>query len=167
MLGRLGRIGAFALLGWFVFLVGSLAYAAARRREPVPAEPEADEVDLVATFSPLDFRSTARAFRGGRVETRFGGGVIDLREATLDPMGATLEVSSLFGGGNLVVPADWNVETHVLPVFGGVGDGRPQQERSPDAPTLRVEGIAVFGGWGITAQPSDSADIDEQVLAPV
>ena len=81
------------------------------------------------------------------MQTWFGGGVVDLRQATLDPMGATIEVNALFGGGNLVVPEEWNVETKVAGI-GGIGDGRPQRDRSPEAPTLRVEGIALFGGLG-------------------
>ena len=164
MLGNLGRLLVLALFGWFVFMVAAMALAAVRRRDPVPQEPDADEIDLVATFAPFEFTSTARAFRGGRVETWFGGGTLDLRQATLDPMGATIEVNALFGGGNLVVPEDWNVETSISGV-GGVGDGRPKRHRSADAPTLRVEGITLFGGWGISSAPGDERG--DEVLAPV
>ena len=164
MLGNLGRLVAALLFGWFVFMLAAMGLAYLKRRDVVPQEPDADEVDLVASFGPLDYRSTSSAFRGGRVETWFGGGVVDLRQATLDPMGATIEVNALFGGGNLVVPEDWNVETRVAGI-GGIGDGRPQRERSSDAPTLRVEGIALFGGWGITSEPADERG--EDVLAPV
>lgn len=164
MLGKIGRIVSFLLLSWFVFMVSAMVLAAVKRREVAPQEPDADEVDLVASFGPLDYRSTARAFRGGRVETWFGGGVVDLRDAQLDPAGATLEVNALFGGGNLVVPEDWNVETSITGI-GGVGDGRPKFERDPEAPTLRLEGLAIFGGWGITSEaPSDRGD---EVYTPV
>jgi predicted membrane protein len=164
MLGNLGRVVAAILTAFLVFMLAAMGLAYVKRRDVVPQDPDADEVDLVASFGPLDYRSTAGAFRGGRVETWFGGGVVDLRHATLDPMGATIEVNALFGGGNLVVPDDWNVETKVAGI-GGIGDGRPQRERSPEAPTLRVEGIALFGGWGITSEPAD--DRGDDVLAPV
>jgi predicted membrane protein len=164
MLGKVGRIAAFLLLSWFVFMVSALVLAAVKRRDAVPQEPDADEVELVASFAPLEYRSTARAFRGGSVQTWFGGGVVDLRDAQLDPAGATLEINALFGGGNLVVPEDWNVETSVIGI-GGVGDARPKYEREPDAPTLRVEGKAIFGGWGITSEaPTEGGD---EVLTPV
>ena len=164
MLGKVGRIVSFLLLSWFVFMVSAMVLAALKRRDVVPQEPDADEVDLVASFGPLEYKSTARAFRGGRVETWFGGGVVDLRDAQLDPAGATLEVNALFGGGNLVVPEDWNVETSITGI-GGVGDGRPKFERDPDAPTLRLEGLAIFGGWGITSEaPGDRGD---EVPSPV
>jgi predicted membrane protein len=165
MLGSLRRLFFALLFGWFLFVLTAMGLAYAKKRDAVPQEPDADEIDLVAAFGPLEFASTASAFRGGRVDTWFGGGVLDLRGATLDPMGATLEVNALFGGGNLVVPEDWNVETKVVGI-GGAGDGRSSVTRSPDAPTLRVEGVALFGGWGISSVPEDGRD-DEEALSPV
>jgi predicted membrane protein len=164
MLGKIARIVSFVLLAWFVFLFSALILAAVKKRDVTPPEPDADEVDLVASFEPLEFHSTSTAFRGGKVTTWFGGGVVDLRDAVIDPDGATLEVNALFGGGNLVVPEDWNIETRVIGL-GGIGDGRTKIERSPDAPTLRVEGQALFGGWGITSRPAD--EHDDEVLSPV
>jgi predicted membrane protein len=164
MIGSIGRLVAALLFAWFVFVLAAMGLAFLKKRQVVPQEPDADEVDLVAAFGPLDFKSTASAFRGGRVETWFGGGVIDLREATLDPMGATIEVNALFGGGNLIVPEDWNVETSVAGI-GGAGDGRPARDRAPEAPTLRVEGLALFGGWGISSEALDEGA--EELLAPV
>ncbi len=164
MLGKIGRIVSFLLLSWFVFMVAAMVLAVVKRRDVVAPAPDADEVDLVASFGPLEYKSTARAFRGGRVQTWFGGGVVDLRDAQLDPAGATLEVNALFGGGNLVVPEDWKVETSITGV-GGVGDGRPKFEREPDAPTLRLEGLTIFGGWGITSEaPNERGD---EVASPV
>ena len=164
MLGTLGRLVAGLFVGFLLFIVAAMGLALVKRRDAVPQAPDADEVDLVATFAPLDYRSTSSAFRGGRVETWFGGGVVDLRQATLDPAGATIEVNALFGGGNLVVPEEWNVETKIAGI-GGIGDARPDRERAIDAPTLRVEGLALFGGWGITSEPADERGDD--VLAPV
>lgn len=147
------RIVSIALLGWFVFVAVAAALAASRRGEAVPQDPEADEIDLVAVFGPLEFTSAASAFRGGSMTTWFAGSMLDLRGTTLDPAGATLRVSTLFGGGSVVVPEGWNVETKITACFGGAGDARPPVEREPDAPTLRVEGVVLFGGWGITSKP--------------
>jgi len=157
MFSTITRALGIILLAWFAFVCGSAMYALARRRAAVPQDPDADEVDLVANFEGLDFRSRAQAFRGGTVTTMFGGGELDLRDATLDPAGATIRVNALFGGGNLVVPESWNVEARVIGI-GGIGDGRAAVERTIDAPTLRVEGTALFGGWGISSAPSSEAD---------
>ncbi len=153
------RALSFLLLGWFLFMIGAAVYAATRRRETTTPDPAADEVDLVATFAPLDFRSESGAFRGGTVTTMFGGGQVDLRHATLAPGGATLRMNALFGGGNLVVPETWNVETS-LKGIGGAGDGRPMADRPEDAPTLRIEGTAIFGGWGISSEPGPDGTED-------
>jgi predicted membrane protein len=163
MVKKISRAIGMLFLGWFVFVAVAAVIAATRRREAVPQDPEADEVDLVANFGPLEFHSESGAFRGGTVTTWFGGGVLDLRDATLDPAGATIHTSTLFGGGNLIVPETWNVETRIVGI-GGVGDGRPKVERLADAPTLRLEGTAVFGGWAITSTAADE-DHAEAVTA--
>jgi predicted membrane protein len=159
MFKKIFGVISLVLLGWFAFMVAAMAFAAIKGRRAVEQDPAADEVDLVATFGELDFRSTSAAFRGGTVTTWFGGGTLDLRGATLDPGGATLRVNALFGGGNLVVPDEWNVKTKITGI-GGVGDGRPEVERPADAPTLRLEGTAMFGGWGITSEPDDEEELE-------
>lgn len=157
MFGKLMRVISYLLLGWFVFVAVAAVLAALRRREVAPQDPASDEVDLVANFGPLEFHSESGAFKGGTVTTWFGGGTLDLRDATLDPAGATIHTSALFGGGNLIVPETWNVETKVVGI-GGVGDGRPKVERTGDAPTLRLEGTAIFGGWGITSEAPGTSE---------
>jgi len=151
------RAFGLLLLGWFAFLFGAMAYAAIKGRNAVEQDPKADEVDLVANFGPLEFRSEAGSFKGGTVTTWFGGGSVDLRDATLDPEGATIHINTLFGGGNLVVPETWNVESRIVGI-GGIGDARPKVERPAGMPTLRLEGTAIFGGWGITSSPGDDED---------
>jgi hypothetical protein len=162
-MGTILRAISVLLVAWFTFMIGAAIYAATKRKDVVPADPAADEVDLVASFGPLEFHSESGAFRGGTVTTMFGGGEVDLRDATLDPAGATLQIKTLFGGGNLVVPESWNIETKLVGI-GGVGDGRPKIERPADAPTLRLEGTNVFGGWGITSTPNKE---DETLPEPV
>ncbi len=153
MLGRLLKLLSLLFLAWFAFVFGAVIYARLFGRTPVPQEPDADEVDLVATFGPLEHTSTATAFSGGDVTTWFGGGTVDLTGATLAPGGATLRVHALFGGGNLVVPEGWRVETQIVGIGGaGVQPGAAAPE--PDAPTLRLEGVAIFGGWGVTTAPA-------------
>lgn len=152
-MGRLvGGLIRLAFTAWIAFFVGALAYAAARRRQAPPRPMEdSDEVALAAIFEPLEFRSTASAFRGGTVECWFGGGEIDLRRATLDPAGATLRTTFVFGGGSLIVPEEWRVDNRVVGIFGGAGDTRGG-EPAPDAPTLVIEGVAIFGGLGIMSR---------------
>jgi predicted membrane protein len=152
MIGRLLRVAFSLFAALIVFMVGAAVYARLMGRESTVPEPDADEIDLVATFGPMEYHSTAESFRGGKVTTWFGGGTLDLRNAKLDPAGATIRTSTLFGGGNLIVPDDWRVETALVGI-GGAGDGRPSGNPPAGAPTLRLEGLALFGGWGVTSEP--------------
>ena len=145
------RLLSRLLFAWFAFVLGAVGYAllVGRRTVPTP-HPEDDEIDIAVAFGELAFASTSAAFRGGRVSTSFGGGVLDLSAATMADGQATLRLEAIFGGGQLIVPDDWRVELRTRSVFGGVGEGRPSRERSDDAPLLTITGLALFGGWGVT-----------------
>ncbi|MFL5778171.1 MAG: hypothetical protein ACJ761_04435 [Chloroflexota bacterium] len=146
-----------ALLVAAVTATGIAAAIAAqqRKRQVVTLDdPNANEVRLAAIFEPLMFHSRATGFRAGTLDCWFGGGVIDLRDAVLDPAGATLRIQAVFGGAHLVIPENWQVETRLIGIFGGVGDQRPKDARLPDGPRLTLEGFALFGGIGISSTVS-------------
>ena len=127
---------------------------AAKRRFVAIDDPDADEVRLGAIFESVMFRSTSDRFRGGTLVSWYGGGVIDLRSATLDPAGARLEVKAIFGGGQILVPDAWRVTTNVRGI-GGVGDSRRKTDRALDAPHLTIEGVVLFGGYGVQSELSE------------
>lgn len=166
----LGRILGMLMLASFATMAAALAIAVQRKGEARPKSgPDADEIDLSAYFEPLEFRSTATAFRGGQVECWFGGGTLDLREAKLDPTGARLQVTAVFGGGTVIVPEDWVVETHVVGI-GGAGDVRARmgQEQPPTdgAPRLVIEGKVVFGGFGVMSRdPREAREAQMEATA--
>jgi hypothetical protein len=152
----IGRFFGVLVLGWFATMAVAASVALQRKKEAPPApEPDADEVDLRTYFGPLEFTSTSPAFRGGTVETWFGGGTIDLRGAMLHPDGAHLRTTTVFGGGQILVPNSWVVETAIVGI-GGAGDVRGSaaatKESDPTAPRLVVDGMVAFGGFGILSQ---------------
>src|SRR4051794_41936393 len=110
MIGRLVRVLASLFAALLVFVAGAAVYAKVAGRQSTMPDADADEIDLVATFGPLEYRSTAASFRGGTVTTWFGGGQADLRDATPDPPGAPIRTNKLFGCGNRIVPSDWSGE---------------------------------------------------------
>jgi hypothetical protein len=138
-----------------LFVIGFIAAAIGAilaRRRIVPIEaPDADEIRLRAIFEPLSFHSAAPAFRGGEVDCWYGGGIIDLRDAVLDPAGARLQVRAVFGGAQIVVPETWSVTTRVLGI-GGIGDSRKKVGHPDDAPHLTIEGYAAFGGFAVVSE---------------
>jgi hypothetical protein len=151
----IGRLFGLLLVTWFATMAVAASMAMQRKKAIVAEPPDEadDEVALTAIFESLDFESHAPAFRGGTLECWFGGGSVDLRGATLDPAGATLTVKAIFGGGQILVPDSWVVESRVSGI-GGTGDARQtaSAEAAAGAPTLVIEGLVVFGGFGIMSR---------------
>jgi predicted membrane protein len=132
----------------------SAVVAAVAKRHMLSSGMESDnEFDLVTIFDGTDFASTAPAFRRGSVLTWYGGGQIDLRGATLDPVGAELNVRALFGGVQIIVPETWRVEQRMVAFLGGVSDSREKIEAHETGPVLRLDGWAAFGGIDVSSEP--------------
>ena len=154
-IGRiLGLLFGVAILGG---IASALAALVMRDRLASTGGSSDDEFDLVTIFDGLEFRSRAPALRRASSLTWYGGGTIDLRDATLDPDGATLGVRTIFGGLQLVVPATWRVETNVISIAGGIGDTRDPARVEASAPVLRVTGWNLFGGIGIVDEDEAAA----------
>jgi hypothetical protein len=140
-------------------VVGAVAALSMRGKlgPSTTTDPADDEIVAVAIFGPLAFRSTARSFRGGTLDCWYGGGALDLRDATLSPEGATIRVRAVFGGGQIVVPETWRVRNTVVGL-GGVSDTRPVADRSDEGPELTIEGFVVFGGFAVVSElPEEEA----------
>ena len=118
---------------------GILDPAADRRSDP-------DNVDSFVIFGTVETRSRSQQFRGGSAVSMFGEIKLDLREAQPTSEGATLDATALFGALSIRVPKEWRVEVNGAPIFGSINnqaiaDGSP----SEDAPTLKVDALALFG----------------------
>ena len=147
-------IALFFGLTFLTALISAIAAAVLKERLLSQGEPEDDYVALVTIYTGRDFKSTAKAFRGGTALTWYGGGSVDLRGATLDPAGAHLTLRAIFGGLRLVVPETWKIENRMTAIFGGVGDVR-DADAAVDGPTLVLDGFALFGGVGIVSEAPD------------
>jgi predicted membrane protein len=115
------------------------------------AESETSEgfIDEVSIFSSVDKKIQTDSFKGGRMVSIFGGSKIDLTQSKLGE-NADMEITFIFGGSNLVVPPDWNVQMKVSNIFGGFSDKRPKVE-SYTSNTLVIRGLALFGGGEISS----------------
>ena len=148
----LGRIIRLVMLGFFATIAASTVGAfIAKRRVVSRGGPEDDEVALATIMDEIKFRSTAKAFRGGSALLWMSGGDIDLRGATLDPAGATLRVTTIMGGGRILVPSTWRVTTNLIAIMGGIGDARGVDDDAlpADAPHLELRGWLFMGGFGL------------------
>lgn len=149
------------LVGLVIFgaIASAIGAAIAKGRLASSGTEADDEVDLVTIYDNLIFESHATALRRASVLTWYGGGTVDLRHATLDPSGATLELRTLFGGLQLIVPPAWRVERDVLSIVGGIGDVRGPEPEAMNAPVLRLTGWCVFGGVGIMSEAAGHGDM--------
>ena len=159
-------IRTFLVVSLLAGIGSAVAAAMTKRRltadgEPTPPEPTDNELDLVAIFDGTEMASTAPAFRHAKVTAWYGGSSLDLRDATLDPSGATIDVKAIFGGSQLVVPETWRVELQGRGIIGGFADTRDQELVDPAGPVLTVNGLAVFGGIGITSEAPELETMKE------
>lgn len=115
------------------------------------AKEETQEIDLVTIFGGENLVSSAAPFYGGKILTMYGGTVLDLRKATPAPTGIYLDVLVWMGGVSLVVPQSWKVDFTGKVIFGGFDDAT-QTTADPDAPTVRIGGLILFGGLKATTR---------------
>ena len=118
------------------------------------AEPETEEIDLVAIFGGEQLKSAASPFYGGKILAMFGGPVIDLREATPAPTGSFLDLGLIMGGVSLVVPEGWRVRFEGNIIAGGFSD-ETRTTADDDVPTVTLSGFVFMGGvQAVTKSPA-------------
>ena len=106
-----------------------------------------DTVRAMGIFGGPELNSTSQRFARASLTAVFGGVTLDLRGARPDPGGATVTATAAFGGIDIIVPHGWRIVTGGTPIFGAVADKTEAAGDLPtDAPVLRVDGLAIFGG---------------------
>jgi hypothetical protein len=79
-----------------------------------------------------------------------GGGALDLREARFAPGVTHIEIVSIMGGVDLTLPEGLRVEVVGAAFLGGFEHHAGAAFEDPDAPLVRVSGVAVMGGVDVT-----------------
>ncbi len=86
----------------------------------------------------------------------FWGGVdIDLRQARFAEKHSTITAVAIMGGINIIVPDDVNVEVTGIGFMGGfeLEDRALTPPASPTAPTIKITGLAFWGGVVVKRKP--------------
>jgi hypothetical protein len=96
-------------------------------------------------------RKVSGDFKGADLVAIFGGGGLDLRNATMSVDEAVVSVNAIFGGFEIRVPETWLVDVHVAGIFGGHEDKthQPDPRLVPNPKRLLVRGSTIFGGLGV------------------
>ena len=102
-------------------------------------------VDIVSIFGGTKRNIISKEFKGGDAVAIFGGNDLILSQADFTGT-ATLDLTQIFGGTNLVVPANWKIQSEVVSIFASLEDKRPQSAEQPDSTkVLKLIGTSVFG----------------------
>ena len=82
-----------------------------------------------------------------------GGAELDFREAVLGPGVTEIQVFSLCGGVEIIVPPGLNVDSHGIALLGSFEHfGESAIHADPHAPTLRITGLALMAGVEVSVR---------------
>ncbi|MFA6261926.1 MAG: DUF5668 domain-containing protein [Bacteroidia bacterium] len=107
-----------------------------------------DMIETVSIFAGVKKHILSKNFKGGDVVCVFGGAEVNLMQADFTGK-AVMELTQVFGGTKLIVPAHWDIQHHdLVAVMGGIEDKRPVHAdpvQSSDK-VLVLRGTCLFGG---------------------
>jgi predicted membrane protein len=107
-----------------------------------------DAFNESVVFGGAKLRSDTKDFRGGKLFAVFGGYEIDLTKADIAQDEVLLDVTAIFGGIEIRLPAHWRIVSKVTPILGGFEDKTdyPKADLPGGPKTLILQGLAMFGG---------------------
>jgi len=138
-----GRAWPLLLVGVGGFL---LWQAIAGPRRPGPGRPASPFVAEVGLLGVSKRPISVPDLRGGYVTAVMGGVELDLRQSGIVTSPAVLDVAAFWGGIEIRVPAEWCVESNVVPFMGGFEDKTHTPRGSAGGPRLVVRGYVIMGG---------------------
>jgi len=104
------------------------------------------EFSRMSVFNSVKLASRAYGLQRVSLTAVLGKLRLDLTGARLDPAGARLAATSLFGHIDVIVPEGWAVEVRGLPIVGAWDDTVSRRGLGPDSPRLEVHVLVVLGG---------------------
>ena len=103
-----------------------------------------DYVDISVILGGGEYKFTNKQLKGGSVSTIMGGCELDFRNADMEKEEMVLEISSIMGGVDILVPSHWQVVMQGTPILGSVEDKTTKPENSTKK--LIIKGAAIMGG---------------------
>jgi hypothetical protein len=98
------------------------------------------------------------------VTTFMGGASLDFREASLDSGVTEVYVLAIMGGVEIIVPPGLQVESSGIGIMGGFDHGRgATRNPDPNAPILRISGLALMGGVEIKEREPGETEKDHRL----
>jgi hypothetical protein len=116
-------------------------------RDDLPP-PHAGTPNIVAIFGGAERSGRWLVEPETNVVAVFGGIELDLRQAVLSRREVTINVVAIMGGVNVTVPPGVRVANSVAAILGGASVP-PEETIDPEAPVIRLTGVALFGGVSV------------------
>jgi len=131
---------------WPVFLIVAGLFLVQRALRPGRrSDPSPDKVTGFAVLGGATRKSASQDFRGGDFTAVMGGCEVDLRDARITNGPAVIDVFAFWGGVDIRVPPDWEVDGQVTAILGGF-DNRTGTGQIDPTQLLVIRGLAMMGG---------------------
>ncbi len=116
--------------------------------DPPPPGSMSPQINMDFVLGGGEPRVESKNFRGGHINAFLGGFKLDLTRAEIEGDVATLEVNTMMGGGEILVPETWLVEMHGSAILGGYDNKTRyfQPDASKPMKRLIIRGAAILGG---------------------
>lgn len=113
--------------------------------DPVMEGNPEDYVNVNSVFGSVNKMILSKNFRGGKINCLFGGSEVNLTQADFEGK-VVLNVSISFGGAEITIPSNWNVQNEVSVILGGLDDKRRIVPSGEAVKTLVLQGSVLCGG---------------------
>lgn len=136
-----------------LFLGGALILKRGPSATTVKGDP--DYIDDLAVFGGGEKKITSSNFKGGKVTAVFGGSKVNLTQASIaEGTVPVIDIFTMFGGTDVIVPEDWTVKVETSAIFGGFNDKRKNVINVINDPnkTLIIKGLILFGGGEVKSR---------------
>jgi predicted membrane protein len=115
----------------------------------VPPRSDDDILNATAIFGGVNKTIFSKNFRGGDITNIFGGTELDFTQADINGR-VVIDITQLFGGTKIIVPANWHVVPDLAAIFAGVDDKRIKNPQAVNHnKVLVLKGVSLFAGVDI------------------
>jgi Domain of unknown function (DUF1707)/Cell wall-active antibiotics response 4TMS YvqF len=125
-------------------------------RDDLPS-PHAGTPNIVAVFGGAERNGRWLVSPETTIVAVFGGVELDLRQAVLSQREVTINVVTVMGGVNIVVPPGVRVTNSIAAVFGGASV--PSDDVDVPNAVIRLTGFTLFGGVNVERRGGDGPNV--------
>ncbi|HOV34727.1 MAG TPA: LiaF-related protein [Candidatus Dojkabacteria bacterium] len=105
-------------------------------------------IDDTRIFWNTSKKLVSKDFTGGTIDNIFGRYLLDLTKCVVSDSGAKLEINTVLGAVDVIVPKNCRVIVNGESIFGTWET--ELDERDIEKPVLKITGTAIFGGVKVT-----------------